>query len=421
MSVEAERAVLGAVFLDNSAWEQVSAVVRSEDFSKYAHSKVYNAMAQLANAGEPIDLVTVHGACGVPPDQVAALTDTVPSAANVAHYAAIVHDAGVKRNTIRVLRETLERAQDMEGASEIIEHVESRVLELHNDVGGQYRHIREYTKGAMDQVEENYRAAQEGRTVGVPTGLTELDELTGGLRKQDLIVVGARASIGKTALGLSISRNVAKDTPCGFFSLEMSGEQLAMRMISMHGRVRLTKLRNGGLRPADFKDLTDAAGRVYDSKLWVYDVPNARLSDMKAKARRLVAREGVKIIVVDYVGLIRTDEKFQKRNEQIGYITRELKQLARELDIPIVMLAQLSRNAEGKRPTLADLAESGNIEQDADVIMLLHRDRLSEETKTECAVLKYRNGATGIVDLAFLKAYTLFQDYSEEAEERWRA
>jgi len=200
----------------------------------------------------------------------------------------------------------------------------------------------------------------------------------------------------------------------------MSGESLAQRLIAMTGKINVTKLRNGLLRPADFKDLTDAAGRVYNSHLWLYDVPNARLSDIKAKARRLVAREGVKIIVIDYIGLIHSDSRFEKRNELIGHIMREIKQLAREINVPIIVLAQLNRQAEGKVPSLAELAESGNIEQDADMIMLLHRDRLSEDTKTQCIVAKYRNGATGMIDLAFRKIYTLFQDYSPEGEEQWR-
>jgi replicative DNA helicase len=411
---DTEKALLGAVFLDNSAWETVSAIVRPEDFATYSHTKVYRTMAALFEAGTPVDLRTVAEACDVPAHEIAGLTSAVPSSSNARYYADIVHNTGTKRNAVRVLREAQEKAMELDTATEIVEYIESRIFELHEHMGGQYRHVREHVAAAVDEIEANYRAHQAGTTVGVATGLRELDELTSGLRKQDLVIIGARASIGKTALGLSIAANVSKTTPCAFFSLEMSGSAITQRLISNRGKIHLTRLRNGTLRTADFKDLTDAAGRVYSSNLWIYDVSNARLSDIKSKARRLVMREGIKVLVVDYIGLIRTDGKFDKRNEEVGHITRELKQLARELDIPIVALAQLNRNAEGKVPSLAELAESGNIEQDADVIMLLHRDRMSTDTKTLCSIVKSRNGATGNINLAFLQQYAMFQDYCEE-------
>ena len=413
MSNDNERALLGAVILDNSAWERVSGVVRAEDFADYSHAKVWRTMAQLMDDGKPVDLLSLTDNCDVPGDRLAGLSSAVPTSANAGYYADAVHDAGTKRNAIRVLRETLEQAQKMVGASDIIEYVESRIFELHDKAGGQYRHISDYLKSTIDTIEERTIASRSGNTVGIASGLTELDHLTGGFRRQDLVIVGARASIGKTALGLTVAYNVSNTTPCAFFSLEMSGENLAERLLSMAGRIHYTKIRNGTLKDSDFHDLTNAATVVNDRRLWVYDVSNARLSDIRAKARRLVAREGVQVIVVDYIGLIKSDGSHDKRHEQIGHITRSLKALARELDVPVLAMAQINRSGEGKMPSLAELAESGNIEQDADCVIFLHRDRDSQAVKTECRIAKARNGPTGDFSLAFLGQYTMFRDFSD--------
>jgi len=200
MSLDAERALLGSVFLDGSAWDVVGNMVRAEDFEHYNHGKVWSTIESMVADGKPIDLVTVSGACDVPAPEIAELTSVVPSSANAKHYATIVHDGGVKRNAIRVLRETLERTQELESASDIIEHVESRIFDLHDRSGGQYQHVRTYIKGAVEQIEENYKAHVEGRTVGIPSGLRDLDELTGGFRDQDVIVIGARPRSGCRSL-----------------------------------------------------------------------------------------------------------------------------------------------------------------------------------------------------------------------------
>lgn len=410
--VNAETSVLGALILDNSAWDTVATICRAEDFESYQHSKIYRAIGELSGSGRPVDVVTLDSML---PDvqhvDIAALRDAVPTAANVAYYARLVHDEGTKRNAQRILRETLEATTELSTAEEIVEHIEGRIFELGESLGGQYHHVRDFITPTLEELEERYKAHIAGKTVGISSGLTELDQLTGGFRKQDLVIVGARASIGKTALGLTIAYNIAEATPAAFFSLEMSGETLTERLLSMAGHINMSKIRNGYLIPADFKDLTHGAGMLYNRKLYIYDAANAQLSDLKAKARRLVKREEVELVVVDYVGLIRTNQRHERRHEQVGFIARELKQLARELDVPVILLAQLNRHAEGKMPSLAELAESGNLEQDADVILLLHRDRLSDDTETKCAIVKARNGATGEFRLAFQRRFTSFHDY----------
>jgi replicative DNA helicase len=364
--------------------------------------------------GKPIDYVSVTQDTGLPGHEIAELADAVPSSANVRHYAELVHNAGTKRNTVTALRETLESVERMDTAEDIIDSVESRIMELHDDVGGEYRHVREYLKPAIEIFEQNVMAHKEGRTVGIATGITRYDEMTGGLRNGEMIIVGARASIGKTAFGLTVAGNISvtSQIPVAFMSLEMSGASVTARLFSMYGNVDSQKLWTGKIEAKDFADLHMAGQMLHDSKLYVYDVPNARLSDIKAKARRLVMREGCKTIVVDYIGLINSGERFNRRHEEIAYISRQLKQLARELDVPVVVLAQLNRQAEGKVPSLAELAESGSIEQDADVVIFLHRDRDSEEVETDLIIAKHRNGPTGRMSVAYVKRYTKFANYA---------
>ena len=263
------------------------------------------------------------------------------------------------------------------------------------------------------------RYKSKNQFTGVPTGFAKLDTYTSGFQNSELIIIGARPSIGKTALALSIIQNIAceKRIPCGFFSLEMPYESIGMRLLAQEARVPMQKIRSGMLKIEDVKKIQDAAGRWFEAPLYTVDTPNMKLIDLRAVARRMVKNQEVKIIFIDYIGLISTEDPTAPVFEQVSLISKSLKALARELQIPIVALCQVARDAEGQEPNLAQLRGSGSIEQDADVVMFLHRDRLKDEVVAQDAKIilaKQRNGATGDIPIMFLPAYSKFENKAEE-------
>jgi replicative DNA helicase len=431
---EAEMATLGALLLNFSVdlLDEVQQWVRPDDFFKGAHQLIFRAVSDLHEKGEGIDILTLTGeltssgnlekAGGAA--YVASLTSRVPTSANVSYYAKLVQEASIRRALLDTARQIISNAHDDSQETRlIIEDAEKSIFDLNdNQSRGDLKPAREVIQKTIETIENRYRT-KEGFT-GVPSGFDALDNLTSGFQNSEMTIIGARPSIGKTALALSMATNIAVKNriPCGFFTLEMSEVSLMMRVVSSESKINSNNLRTGLLRPTDFNKLTEAAGRIYESPLILQDTPNIPLLDLRSLARKMVTKHGVKIIFVDYIGLISPEDNKQPRHEQISQISRSLKALARELDVPIVALSQVGRQSEGKAPSLADLRESGALEQDADLVLFLHRERIvdrdddahenSSVVKTELIVAKQRNGPTDTVHVAFIPQFTRFENLS---------
>ncbi|ADN02255.1 replicative DNA helicase [Spirochaeta thermophila] len=430
----AEKATLGALLLNPETLPVVLPYLRPEDFYRRAHRNIYQAVLDLFDRGEAIDILTVTeelkardllkesgGAA-----YIASLTSEVPTTANVEYYARIVQDRSIRRRLITVAQQAVADAYD-EG-KEIrltIEEAERQIFEL-TELGttSTVKHTRELLTETINIIERWYKT--KDTYTGIPTGFSDLDNLLTGFQRSEFIVIGARPSVGKTALALSMAANIAirKKVPVGFFTLEMADMALMLRLVASEARINFHHIRTGLLKPADFQKIMEAAGEIYEAPLYIVDVPNLRLLDLRAQARRMRLQFGVEIIFIDYLTLITAENQALARHEQIAEISRSLKALARELDIPVVALSQLRRETEGKRPTLADIRESGSIEQDADVVIFIHRERPTDrsadeehphEIETELIVAKQRNGPIGTVKLAFLPQYTRFESLTRHS------
>ena len=431
---EAEMATLGALLLNFSVdlLDEVQQLVRPDDFFKGAHQNIFRAISSLHEKGEGVDLLTITGeltSTGFLEKSggaayVASLTSRVPTSANVSYYAKIVQETSIRRSLLNAARHIISDAHDDSRETRlIIEDAEKSIFELNDSQSrGELKPAREVIQKTIETIESRYRT-KEGFT-GIPSGFDALDNLTSGFQNSEMTILGARPSIGKTALALSMATNIAVKNriPCGFFTLEMSEVSLMMRVVSAESKINSNNLRTGLLRPTDFNKLTEAAGRIYESPLILQDTPNIPLLDLRSLARKMVTKHGVRIIFIDYIGLISPEDSSQPRHEQISQISRSLKALARELDVPIVALSQVGRQSEGKAPSLADLRESGALEQDADLVLFLHRDRMidrdddqhenSPVVKTELIVAKQRNGPTDTVNVAFIPHFTRFENLS---------
>jgi replicative DNA helicase len=436
---EAELASLGAMLLDEDAITTVIQYLRPDDFYANANRRVYSAILNLFNRGLKADIITVTeelrraGELDLSggPSYVASLTNVVPSSANVDYYAKIVHDCSLRRSLIRVAGETSAKSFDESLESRILlEETQQKIFELSTDRNTlSFKSARDIIPRAIETIEKLYH--NKDAYTGIPTGFEELDSMTSGFQPAELIIIGARPSVGKTALALNMAANMAvseKDgkrrIPTAFFTLEMSDMALMQRLISSEANIESTKIRSGLLKPSDFHSLMEAAGRIYEAPLYIVDMPNMKLLDLRAQARRLRAQQKVEIIFIDYLTLISSDNYNLQRHEQIAEISRSLKSLARELNIPIVALSQVRRDAEGKRPNLSDIRESGSIEQDADVVMFLHRERETDKksgeqenpnkANTELIIAKQRNGPVGTVGIMFLPQFTKFAPWTRE-------
>lgn len=431
---DAEVATLGAILLDSPAVPRVVDYVRPEDFYRQAHAHIFRAILKLWDRGESIDLITVTNELQKAGEleraggaaYIASLTTTVPTSANVEFYAKIVQETSLRRRLISLAAEVTESCyDDTIPTRQVLEEAERRIFELAETNQAQtFLPAQDVVKRTVAAIEKLYHNQDD--YTGIPTGFTDLDNMTSGFQNSEFIVIGARPSVGKTALALTMATNisVAHKVPAGFFSLEMSDMALMQRMVAAEARISSQTIRTGMLRQSDFANLTSAAGRIYEAPLWISDAPSMRLLDLRAQARRMVSQHGVRIIFVDYISLISNENMDLPRHEQIAEISRSLKALARELNIPVVALSQVSRDTEGKRPMLSNIRESGSIEQDADVVIFLHRERNLEQASTEAVdniptdliVAKQRNGPVGTIKVAFIPRYTKFDNHTDDID-----
>ena len=435
-NLEAERSVLGGMLLDNQAIHQVLETLDGDDFYSNGHKRIFQSIIDLTEKNEPADLITlssllkdrsqldaVGGAA-----YVGSLVDAVPSAANISYYSKIVKEKSVLRKLISattgILSRTYEDATDIDG---IIDEAEYAIFQIsENKVRQSFSPIREIIKDSFRTIERLFE--KKSLITGVSTGFEELDRMTSGFQRSDLIIIAGRPSMGKTAFALNIAQHasIEMDVPVAVFSLEMSKEQLAMRMLSSEARVDAQRLRKGFLGETDWPRLTTAAGALSEAKLFIDDTAAITVLEMKAKARRLKAERGLGLVVLDYLQLMRGRDQSPSREQEISEISRSLKALAKELSVPVVALSQLNRQVEARsdrRPQMADLRESGAIEQDADVILFIYRDEVYNRSEdnpekgiAEIIIGKQRNGPTGKIKLAFLKEFTRFENLAPVRE-----
>ncbi|HET7839937.1 MAG TPA: replicative DNA helicase [Rectinemataceae bacterium] len=426
-NAEAEQACLGAVLLDPEAVPEVLRFLRPEDFYVNANREVFAGIISLYEKGQKADLITLTDEMRLlgslehagGPGYVANLTSVTPSSANVEYYAKIVQETSIRRNLLKLSAEIGAKAhEDSMESGMILDEAQAKIFEItQNRQSVMYKSVKELLPETIKTIEKLFK--NKNAYTGIPSGLPDLDSMTSGFQDSEFIVIGARPSVGKTALALSMAAHIAvkERISCAFFSLEMADMAIMQRLISSEARISSEKIRSGLIKPSDFNALMEAAGRIYEAPLYIMDMPNMKLLDLRTMARRLRSERDVKIIFIDYLTLITHENSDLPRWEQIASISRSLKALARELRIPVVALSQLKREAEGKQPTLADLRESGSIEQDADVILFLHRDRETNKTRderspvveTELIIAKQRNGPVGKVEIAFLPSYTRFE------------
>jgi replicative DNA helicase len=435
-NLDAEESVLGAILLDNTALDRVATMLQPDDFYRESHRRIFRAMQALADRSEPADLITlgemlrtrgeladVGGA-----SYLAELAERVPTAANVAHYARMVRDKAVLRNLISTATSIAERGFAGQDVKELLDRAEQEIFSLSDrEVRPAFVRLDGLLNSTFDTIERLYE--QKQAVTGVPTGFLDLDRLTAGLQPSDLIIVAGRPSMGKTALCMNIAENAAlkADVGVAIFSLEMSKEQLAMRMLCSQAHVDLKRVRTGHLNDDEFRRLAEAASSLSEAKIYIDDTPALTVLELRAKARRLSrdASANLKLVIVDYLQLMRSSEGKDSREQEISEISRSLKALAKELSLPVIALSQLNRQVENRhppKPRLADLRESGAIEQDADVIAFIYREEVYDEDTprkgiAEIIVAKQRNGPLGNVDLAFLREFTRFENYELAVDE----
>ncbi|HZO18630.1 MAG TPA: replicative DNA helicase [Gemmatimonadaceae bacterium] len=438
-SEDAEQAVLAAMLIDQDAILRATEQVDDTMFYREGHRRIFRAMVAVSERGDVVDPLTLSDelqrrgeldASGGK-DYIGFLVDAVPTAANVEYHAKIVREKALLRRLIEASTEIVSEAFDArQTAGELLDHAESRIFDISQQRGREgFTRIKELLWPTMERIEALQRGGKA--ITGVPSGFTDLDDLTSGFQPSDLIVIAARPSMGKTAFILNIAQHAAieHNVPVALFSLEMSKESLVQRMLTGEARVDAQKLRKGMLRDDDFPRLARAAGILAQAPIFIDDSPGITLLEMRSAARRLRADANIGLVVVDYLQLIQSASDAENRTQEISQISRSLKALAKELAVPVVALSQLSRATEqrtDKRPQLSDLRESGAIEQDADLVMFIYRQEMYEgptdkdgnslEGRAEVIVGKQRNGPTGIVNLFFHKAYTRFENYSARAQ-----
>lgn len=404
-----EKAILGSLMLDNNCMDTVDQYVDDRDFYAPKAAKIYKIIRELIEAGETANIISVTEKFGSA-SEISQLTN-VPTAANVEFYCKRVRDLSLRRKVKAMAGELVNLPEDhSRDIQQIVESIESQLSTVMDRKSWNYKVVGDYIYPAVCAMEE---LRSTGGILGVSTGYPGLDMYTGGFIAGELTIIGARASIGKTALTMNFAEKIAKKAvPVGFVSLEMAAEQLTTRLLCGNSGVGMKQVRGGMMSMQDFGRLNAAGELIYQYPIHIYDYPNARLLDVKLKARNMHRREKIEVLFIDYLGLIRTDLDIP-RWEEVGHITAELKALARELNIPVVVCAQVNRDAEGRAPTLANLRESGNIEQDADVVMFLHRKR--DSTESSLIIAKNRNGGTGSVPLHFIPERTRFEEMEKSS------
>jgi len=439
-NIEAEQAVLGAILLDSLALISVMEILRPEDFYRESHQRIYESMIDLNGENHPIDLITLttrlqekHHLSEVGGVQyLTELASSVPTAANVQYYAKIVEEKAMLRKLIRTATEIVQGGYaGADDVQELLGEAERRILEISNRTSSTgFVAIRDVLMEVFERVEFLY--TQRGQTTGIPSGFPDLDKMTSGFQRSDLIIVAARPSVGKTAFALNVAQNVAvraKET-VAIFSLEMSAAQLVQRIICAEANVDAGRLRNGTLEGDDWEKLTMAIGTLSEAEIYIDDTPGITVAEIRAKCRRLKKEKGLGMILIDYLQLISGRGKpGENRQQEVSEISRTLKHIARELEVPVIALSQLSRGVEqrqDKRPMMSDLRESGSIEQDADIVAFLYRDDYyDKETEKkniiEIIIAKQRNGPVGTVELVFLKNFNKFVSLDKSHNEPYPA
>ncbi|MYH90364.1 MAG: replicative DNA helicase [Gammaproteobacteria bacterium] len=432
-ALEAEQSLLGGLLLDNRRWDEVSDEVGRVDFYNQSHRLIFDAVRALQGKNEPADVITVsewleqngnlEEAGGLA--YVGNLASNTPSTANILDYARIVRERSILRSLISAANEISDTAYTPEGKTprEVLDHAEKLVFDISEHDGRRrqgFTAIQELLTRSVDHIEELYESKET--VTGMPTGFTDLDEMTAGLQRGDLVVVAGRPSMGKTAFAMNVAEFVAleKNRPVAVFSMEMPGEQLAMRLLSSIGRINSNKVRTGRLGDDDWPRLTSAVGLLDKAPIFVDDTAGLNPLDLSSRARRLSREHNdLGLVVVDYLQLMQSMENNENRATEISNITRALKMLAKELNVPVMVLSQLNRSLEqrpNKRPIMSDLRESGAIEQDADVIFFVYRDEVYNEEseqkgRAEIIIGKQRNGPIGMVPLTFLGEFTRFENF----------
>jgi len=430
-NLEAEKCVIGAILIQNETFNLAAELIDSRDFFRDAHRRIFDKMVGLSERGQAIDFVTLKDELirsgeldevgG--PAYVASLVDGVPRSANVEYYARIVKEKATLRNLIHSANRIAAEAYDAEqDADLILDGAEKAIFEIADD------RIREGFVPLRDLVQSSFATIEKlqehkGLVTGVPTGFADLDEMTSGLQPSDLVIVAARPSMGKTSFILNVAQHVGvhSDRTVGVFSLEMSKEQLFLRLLTSEARIDAHRFRSGYLNEKDYGKLSQTLGILAEAKVFIDDTASIGVLEMRAKTRRLKAEHGLDLLVVDYIQLMQGRGRFDNRQQELASISRSLKGLAKELNVPIVALSQLSRAPESRadrRPQLSDLRESGALEQDADVVVFIYRAEMYDRDETkpedegvaEIIVGKQRNGPTGSVRLTFIKEYTRFEN-----------
>ncbi|HLR72827.1 MAG TPA: replicative DNA helicase [Pseudogracilibacillus sp.] len=436
-NIEAEQAVIGAILIEPNAFSTASERITAIDFYRTSHQVVFEAMFALFEKGEPIDMVTVTRwlqdadkldiSGGVP--YLTNLAQSVPTAANIDYYSRIVEEKALLRRLIETATNIVTTTFSQEDAvAEVLDEAERSILEVSNKQNASaFKPIKDVLIDVYDNIEQLHHAKSD--VTGISTGYRDLDRMTSGFQRNDLIIIAARPSMGKTAFALNIAQNVAinSDENVAIFSLEMGADQLVQRMLCAEGNINSQRLRTGKLEQEDWEKLTLAMGSLSHAGVFIDDSPGIRVSDIRSKCRRLKQEYGLGMIIIDYLQLIQGNANSQEnRQQEVSEISRSLKGLARELEVPLIALSQLSRGVESrqdKRPMMSDLRESGSIEQDADIVGFLYRDDYyeddAENSNIEIILAKQRNGPTGTVELHFAKEYNKFVDleFHREANE----
>ena len=436
-SVEAEQSVLGGLLLDNAAWDKIADMIGESDFYRADHRLIYRHISKLVSSSRPADVITVSeslestkeldGIGGLA--YLGALSQNTPTAANIRRYAEIVRDRAVMRKLAEVGTEIAETAYNPMGkeAGQLLDEAESKVFAISEEGarGKQgFMDMQPLLTQVVERIDMLYNRDNPSDVTGVPTGFPDLDRMTSGLQPGDLVIVAGRPSMGKTSLALNMAEHVALESglPVGVFSMEMGASQLVMRMLGSVGKLDQHKVRTGRLADEDWRKLTDAVGRLNDAPIHIDETAALNSLELRARARRLHRQYGkLGLIVVDYLQLMSASTQGENRATEISEISRGLKALAKELNVPVVALSQLNRSLEqrpNKRPVMSDLRESGAIEQDADLILFIYRDEVynpdsTEKGKAEVIIGKQRNGPIGTVTLVFQGEYTRFANFAD--------
>lgn len=433
-SIEAEQSVLGASLLDKEVLSSITEIIDVSDFYRDDHKEIFEAIMDLYERGEPIDLITVSEQLKIRGsldavgglEYLTGLVNAVPTTANAKHYAKIVEEKSILRKLIKISSEIInmgyEQAEEVEY---ILDKAEKGIFDISQGRNSQgFAQIKDVLIETFDRLEELYNS--KGSVTGIPTGFIDLDHKTAGLHNSDLILIAARPAMGKTSFALNIAQYAAiySQVPVAIFSLEMSKEQLVNRMLCCEAMVDAQRMRTGQLEDSDWQKIAKALGPISDAPIFIDDTPGVTAAEIRAKCRRLKIEKDLGLVVIDYLQLMQGRGRSENRQQEISEISRSLKILAKEINVPVIALSQLSRAPELRgdhRPILSDLRESGAIEQDADIVMFLYRDdyynpETEKKNVAEVIIAKHRNGSTGTVELAWLGQYTKFANLEKFRE-----